>query len=227
MKKFYRILLLLIILIFLSTYNPTTFDLWPSKKNNLFKITNIEITDNFIIKKKDIKTKLNHIYKKNIFYIRKIDIEKPLEKIDFLEKIEVKKKYPNTIIIKTFETKPVALYFKNGTKYIIDSLSNLILFESDKHFINLPNVFGKDAENHFLNFVEQLKKNNFPIKEIKNFYYFQIARWDLELFNNKIIKLPQVNTSEAIIKSIELLNREDFKNYNIIDLRVNGKIIVE
>ena len=31
----------------------------------------------------------------------------------------------------------------------------------------------------------------------------------------------------AIKKSIELLDREDFKNYNIIDLRVDGKIIVE
>ena len=45
--------------------------------------------------------------------------------------------------------------------------------------------------------------------------------------NNKIIKLPDNNIDDAINKSIELLEREDFKNYNIIDLRVDGKIIVE
>ena len=44
---------------------------------------------------------------------------------------------------------------------------------------------------------------------------------------NKVIKLPYQNVDEAIIKSIKLLNREDFKKYNIIDLRVDGKIIVE
>jgi len=59
------------------------------------------------------------------------------------------------------------------------------------------------------------------------FYYFQIGRWDILFFKNKIIKFPHNNIDEAIIKAIELLNREDFKKYNIIDLRVDGKIIVE
>ena len=70
-------------------------------------------------------------------------------------------------------------------------------------------------------------KNNFPNEQIKNFYYFQIERWDLQLLNDKIIKFPHNKIDGAIIKSIELLDREDFKNYNIIDLRIDGKIIVE
>ena len=82
-------------------------------------------------------------------------------------------------------------------------------------------------ENDFISFYNQLKKNNFPDKKIKNFYYFQIGRWDLQLLNNKIIKFPHNNTDDAIIKSIELLVDKDFKNYNIIDLRVDDKIIVE
>jgi len=39
--------------------------------------------------------------------------------------------------------------------------------------------------------------------------------------------MAENNIDDAIQKSIELLEREDFKNYNIIDLRVDGKIIVE
>ena len=49
----------------------------------------------------------------------------------------------------------------------------------------------------------------------------------MELLDNKIAKLPNNNLDEAIIKLIELLDRDDFKNYNIIDLRLDGKIIVE
>ena len=45
--------------------------------------------------------------------------------------------------------------------------------------------------------------------------------------NNKIIKLPYNNTNDIIKKSVELLDRKDFENYKIIDLRVDGKIIVE
>ena len=45
--------------------------------------------------------------------------------------------------------------------------------------------------------------------------------------NDIIIKLPFNNVNDSVKKSIELLNREDFKKYNIIDLRLDGKVIVE
>ena len=159
--------------------------------------------------------------------IKGSDIEKPLKVVDFLEKIEVKKKYPNTIIVKIFETKPVAILFKSEGKYFLDSSANLISFRDDINFNQLPNIFGKGAEKNFIHFLKKLEKNNFPNKKIKNFFYFQIGRWDLQLINNKIIKFPDNNIDNIIKKSIELLEREDFKNYNIIDLRVDGKIIVE
>ena len=92
---------------------------------------------------------------------------------------------------------------------------------------DFSSVFGKGAENNFMYFYNQLKDNKFPIKEIKTYYFFQIDRWDLELFTETIIKFPYNNIEDAIKKSIELINRKDFKNYKVIDLRVNGKIIVE
>ena len=145
----------------------------------------------------------------------------------FLDKVEVKKKYPSTIIVKIYETKPLAILFKDKNKYLLDSSSNIITLKENMNFGKLPSVFGKDAEYNFVDFFQQLKKNNFPEKKIKYFYYFPIGRWDLQLMNDKVIKLPHNKTDEAIIKSIELLDRKDFENYDIIDLRVNGKIIVE
>ena len=227
MKKFYRTVLLLTLLIFLSTFNPAKLNLISNKNDNLFRIKNIKIQNNLLIKKSEIEKKLQNIYKKNIFFIKSADIEEPLKEVNFLKKIEVKKKYPNTIEIKIFETKPIAVLFKKKAKYLLDSSSNLISFDSNINYSSLPYVFGEGAENNFLNFFYQLKKNNFPNKKIKNFYYFQIGRWDLQLLNNKVIKFPHKKTDDAISKSIELLNREDFKKYNIIDLRVDGKIIVE
>ena len=84
-----------------------------------------------------------------------------------------------------------------------------------------------DISINFIHFFNQLKINNFSQEKKKNFYYFQIGRWDLQLLNNKIIKFPHNNTNDIIKKSIELLDRKDFENYNIIDLRIDGKIIVE
>ena len=227
MKKFYKIILLLIILIFLSTFNPKELDLTTEKNTALFKIQNIEVKNNFLIKTTEIEEKLSNIYEKNIFFIKKKDLEKPLKEIDFLEKIEVKKKYPNTILLKIYETEALGIVFKNKKKFLIDSSSNLIDVKERVDFDHLPNIFGEKADNNFVFFYNKLKENNFAIKKIKNFYFFQIKRWDLELLDEKIIKYPHNNIEDAIKKSIELLDREDFENYKIIDLRVDGKIIVE
>jgi len=227
MKKLYRIVLLILVLIFLSTYSPNKFDLILEKNNTFLKIQKIKIVNNLLIKSSEIKEKLSKKYNRNILSIKKKDIEEPLKEINFLEKVEVKKKYPNTIVVKIFETKPVAILYKNKAKYLLDSSSNLISFENNMNFNQLPSVFGIGAENYFVYFFNQLENNNFPINNIKKFYFFQIGRWDLQLANDKMIKLPHDNIEDAIKKSIELLNRKDFQNYNIIDLRVDGKIIVE
>ena len=143
MKKLYRIVLLIIVLIFLSTYNPSGFNLILQKNNTFLKIQKIKIVNNFLIKDSEIKEKLSKIYNKNIFLIKRKDIEDPLKEISFLEKIEVKKKYPNTIIVEIFETKPVAILYKNKAKYLLDSSSNLILLEDNMNFNQLPSVFGE------------------------------------------------------------------------------------
>ena len=130
MKKIYTVILLIITLIFLSTFNSKELNLIKKPKKSLFLVNKIDIKNNSIIKKNEIEKKLANIYKKNIFLIKKSDLEEPLKNIDFLERVEVNKKYPNTIIVKIFETKPVAIFFKNKTKYLLDSSSNKILFEN-------------------------------------------------------------------------------------------------
>jgi len=227
MKKLYRIVTLLVLLIFLTTYSPNELNIFPTKKNLFFKIQNIEVVNNHLINKNKIVEKLAQIYEKNILFIKRDDVERPLKSIDFLEKIEVKKKYPNTIIIKVYETKPVAILFRKNEKYLLDSSSNLILFNENTIADDFPNVFGEGAEREFMDFFNHLENNNFPKQRIKNFYYFQIGRWDLQLLNNKIIKFPPNKIVKAIQQSIELLSHKDFNNYNIIDLRIHGKIVVE
>ena len=150
-----------------------------------------------------------------------------MNQTEFLEKIEVKKKYPDTIIIQIYETKPLGIFFKKNQKYLLDSSSKLIDFNKYDFFDNLPSIFGDGAEKNFVIFFKQLQNNNFPIKRINKYYYFQIGRWDIRLVNDQIIKFPPNKMAEAIQKSVELINHQDFKNQNIIDLRIHGKIVVE
>ena len=228
MKNTYKIIFLLILLILLSTYTPKGLNSLSENNLNFFKIKNIQVTNTNLINKNIIIKKLDNIYTKNILTINKKDIENPLKDIDFLEKIQVKKKYPDTIFIKVFETFPIAITTKKEKKYYLDSSSNLIIYNKDLNFYEvLPNIFGKNVENYFADFLKKLEENNFPYKEIKNYYYFEVGRWNLQLSDDRIIKLPDSKIISAIKKSIQLLNDKEFKNYNIIDLRIHDKIIVE
>jgi cell division septal protein FtsQ len=227
MNTFYKIFLLFILLIFLSTFNPLELNFSSTSNTSFFNIKSIEVENNTLVSKEKIINNLSNILDKNIFLLQKKEIKEPLKKINYLEKVDVKKIYPNKILIKVSETKPLAILLKNKKKFIIDSSSNLILVKEKDNFNDLPQVFGEGAEINFLYFINLLKKNNFPLREVKIYYYFQIGRWDIQFINDKILKLPYNNVDEAILKSTKLLEDKDFKNYNIIDLRVDGKIIVE
>ncbi len=155
MKKIYKIITLTIVFIFLTTYSPNALNVFPQKKNFLFEIQNIEIINNHLIDKKKIRKRLSKINNKSIIFIKRNDIERSLESIKFLEKIEVKKKYPNTIVVKIYETKPVAILFKNNNKYLVDSSSNLIPYSKNFSAYDLPNIFGDGAEKDCIIFYNQ------------------------------------------------------------------------
>ena len=63
--------------------------------------------------------------------------------------------------------KEVDLVLGNKEKLISNVWNNL-------NFNKLPYIFGVDAENNFVNFLNQLNNNSFPNKEIINFYRLSI-----------------------------------------------------
>ena len=67
MKKFYRTIILLLVLVLLSTYSQNQFNLNLEKKNTLFKVKTIKVLNNFLISENEIKKNLENIYNMNIF----------------------------------------------------------------------------------------------------------------------------------------------------------------
>ena len=77
MKK--RLVIALILLVILSTYKPEKLFL-----SSKFKIEQIEIENNSILKESDIKKNLAHLYDKNIFIIDTQNILNILKKNTFI-----------------------------------------------------------------------------------------------------------------------------------------------
>ena len=219
MKK--RFLISLLLLLILSTYSIQENFSFEKK----FAIEKIIIENNVIIKKSKIKDKLSYLYEKNLFFLRLNPIKTKLNQIDFINSFEIKKIYPNTIKIKVFEEEPIAIIQnKKKKKYYTASGKTINYIKLDK-FDNIPTVFG-DA-NNFHKFFLNLKNVNFPIDEIKRFYFFESKRWDLVTIQNQIIKLPIDDYNQSLKNFLYLRGESGFKKYKTFDYRINNQLILK
>ena len=219
MKK--RLLIGLLLLCLLSTYSIKFNKNFFSK----LQIKNIEIENNQIIKKKEIKEKLSFLYETNFFLLRTKSIENKLREIQFIESYHIKKVYPNNLRIKIIEKKPIAIIQKMKKKKYFTTKGDSIDFRDIKMFKDLPIVFGD--EKSFSNFYFNLKNINFPFEEIKTFYLFESKRWDLLTSKNQLIKLPINNYNKSLLNFISLKDEANFKKYKIFDYRIKDQLILK
>ena len=219
MKK--KLFVGLILFIFFSTYK------FKNDYNILkvFNIKKIEIENNQILDGSVIKKDLIFLYQKNIFSINEKEIKENIQKNNFIESFEIKKIYPSSIKIKIFEKKPIAILYDKKEKFFYMNKGDVIKYLKIEEFENLPTVFGnKDNFNYFYN---QLVKINFPIDQIKSFYFFETNRWDLLTVNNKTIKLPIKNYGKSLKSFLRINEKDEFTKFKVFDYRINGQLILK
>ena len=191
-----------------------------------FLIKNIEIKSND--KKIDgtILSKINHLLSKNILYLKKNLILDELYNLRYLENLNIKKKYPSTIIVKADKTELIAITYINQNKYFLGKNGKFILSKNITNRNQLPIIFGNFEILDFLKLKKELKKNNLDQSIILKYYFHKNKRWDLYLENNIILKLPNKNISSAIEMYNEFSTLNNIKTNTLIDLRVKNRIIV-
>ena len=215
-----RLLISLLLLVLLSTYTPQK-----SFLSTRFNIEEIKIENNLILKEADIKKELNFLYQTNLIFLKTSEIENRLKQIEFIESIEVKKIYPKKLRIKIYEKKPIAILQYKKDKFYISENINLINFIILENYRNLPVVFGK--KENFEDLYINLKKINFPLDLIKKYYFYESNRWDLEIYQKKIIKLPTKNYIQSLEKFINFKNKNNLDKYEVFDYRINNQLILK
>tara|TARA_B100001121_G_scaffold242553_1_gene217025 strand:+ start:8346 stop:9005 length:660 start_codon:yes stop_codon:yes gene_type:complete len=219
MKK--RFLIALLLLLFLSTYKmQENFQL-----NKKLNIKEIIIENNSIIQNSSIEKSLSQLYETNLLKLNKKKISNELKELNFVDGFEVKKIYPNKLKLRIFEKEPIAIIHHKDEKKYFTNKSELIDFTELEKFKQLPLVFG-DGEKFEILYLN-LKKNKFPLDEIKKFYLFETNRWDLVTKKNQIIKLPEKDYIKSLENFIFLKDRANFEKYKIFDYRINQQLILK
>ncbi len=218
-RKSKKILLYFFLLIILGSINNikiNNFDLYKIKKIN---VSGLDEDDNEIIYKNIMSLNLD-----NIFFLNKIEIIKILDKNSNIEKFTIFKKYPSDLQIEIKKTKFLARINKNGKLYLVGS--NGKLSKQNNLYQELPFIFGKPKIQEFLKFKSILDKTSINYDEIKNLYFFQSGRWDIELKKNILLKLSKDISIDMINNILNFLNDNNFKNIKTIDARIINQIII-
>ena len=193
-----------------------------------FKIKEIEIQG---VENADINLLNNRLEKfkyNNFFLINRNEIASTIIDIDFVDKVFIKKIYPDKVQIKINEHKIISIILENKNKYILSS-EGIVIKKYDKKFETLPNVYGKDVQNYISQFYKFLKETDFDINEIKSLKYFDTKRWDIILKSGRLIKLPsnKKEIKKSINKFIIISKDKKFDKVKIFDFRVKNQLIIK
>ena len=218
MKK--SILWLVIFFVLLTTYTPK-FSIISNLNLNIKKII---IEDNLVLTSEEINQKLDFLYKENLFFVKVKDIEQKLKTLSFIDSFIVKKIYPDKLKLIVVEKKPIAILQDKKKNFFITDTGDLIKFRKINRYHNLPTVFGKG--DNFYSLYYDLQNIGFPIIEIKSFYFFESGRWDLLLYDGKIIKLPISNYLESLENFMNLKKKNNVNKYKTFDYRIKNQLII-
>ena len=219
-RKSKKILIYFFLLILVGSINNINLSDLKLHNINDINIIGLDIKDKLILLKKIKNSHLN-----NIFSINKNDLINEIELNSLVEKYLIFKRYPSTLDIKIVKTKFLAKINKNGKIFYLGS--NGKFTKNDLSNNQLPYIFGNPDIVEFFSIKEIIDKSKISYSEIKNLYFFPSKRWDLELKNNTIIKLPNDNTNLALNLAIEFLYDNEFINNKIIDARIENQIILD
>ena len=214
LRKSKKILIYFFLLLMVGSINNINFNSLKLRNIIDINISGLDIKDKSTLLKQIENFSLN-----NIFLISKNDLKNEIESNSLVENYSVFKRYPSSIDIKIEKTKFLAKINKNGQIFYIGSNGKFV----KNDFLNnqLPFIFGNPDVIEFFYIKEIIDKSKISYLEIKNLYFFPSKRWDLELRDNTIIKLPNENTNLALKLAIDFLGDNKF-----IDARIKNQIIL-
>ena len=154
------------------------------------------------------------------------EISTQINNIDWIKKSELRKIYPSTLVVKVYEHNPIAIWFNNGNKFLVDDESEIIKELNPNNFKNLKVIAGPNALEDIPEIISMIR--NYPEfeKKIKSLLRVGDRRWTVRLHNGITIHLPEKNVANAI-EEIEQLDSKHAllsRYVDIIDMRLPDRI---
>ena len=162
----------------------------------------------------------------NIFFLDKKRIDKIIDSNTLIHDFEIFKRYPYSLDINVKKTKFLARIKDDNKIFLIGSNGKLTPIEYKDKSKYLPFIFGKPEIDQFLKFKTIVDNSKFEYKDINNIFFFLSDRWDIQLKNEILIKLPSKNIKKTLDLVSDFLLENKNNNIKILDARIQNQIIL-
>jgi len=85
----------------------------------------------------------------------------------------------------------------------------------------------KGEPKNFKKLFDNLIKINFPTDQILSYRHFEVNRWNIEMIDKKILKLPETNYTKSLINFMSIKDKSNFEKYKIFDYRLNNQLVLK
>lgn len=170
----------------------------------------------------DIKNMIPLKVGHSIFSESPENVREVIEKNSWIRTAVVRRKLPDTLIIRVVEYQPVAYWQMNSKLFLIDN--NGVIIEGDRHqnLTHLPVITGEKAAEKFPLLMKELA--DFPdiYNRITGAVFISKRRWDIILDAKLKVKLPEQGIQQAMryLTSLEVDHALASKDISSVDLRI-------
>ena len=218
-QKSRKILIYIFLFLIIGTLNNKNLIKTNFIKLNTITVTGLEEKNNI-----DLVNNLNFLKFDNLMFLDKSQIVDILNSNTLIEKFFVIKKYPSTLNIEIQKTEFLAQIKKENKNFFLGS--NGKLTRTDNLRSDIPYIFGEFKNKDFFKLKEAVDESNFRYNQIKKLFFYKSGRWDMEMNNGLIIKLPREGVKDSLKLLIIFLDHDKKKNIKEVELRQNKQIII-
>lgn len=194
-----------------------------------FAIDNVRVSGNVETSDIDILGQLELDGETSLVGLSAEGAREAIAKLPWVESADVRKVYPDTLLVSMQERKAFAIWQNEKELALIDTNGDTIVPFRAGRYNALPLVVGEGAEKRVKGFIDEVAA--YPELSGKVRAYIRVAdrRWDMLLDNGVRIMLPEAEPMKALA-FIEKMDRDQqllSKDILSVDMRLEDRVTVQ
>ena len=194
-----------------------------------FGIENVKVAGNFATSEIDILQQLGLDGTTSLVSLSAADVRDSLSKLPWVQDVDVRKVYPDTIMINLKERQAFGIWQHGSELSLIEKNGSVIAPLRDNKFANLPLFVGLDADKGAADFYESISQ--WPELRGRARAFIKVAgrRWDMRLDNGVTVKLPSENVPRAMdqLARMQAENKLLERDIMAVDFRLEDRTAIE